>query len=730
MTLDLTDIVDSASATHHRRLVVLAGDRDAAWRALTAAVSQLGRDALPARWVLLSRWPVKLPDGWERLHPRHAQRLLGQGPGMVAVDLHGCTEVRAMCVAAGAVRGGGLLVLLCPPLEAWPDQADELAERMAPPPFEVSDVRRVSLERIIAGTARAEHVSTGGVSADGSVEMSPTPMGRVPPSAARVVPEIPPHARFPDEVYGACFSTDQAEALLILEGLLDPPAAVVLAADRGRGKSSALGLAAHAFQTAGLRVVVTGPGPEAALEIAARVRELGGEPPPFVEPQDVVGADVLLVDEAATLSVPVLDRLSGVAPAVAFATTVHGYEGTGQGFAVRFRDHLRQRPGRFAECSLERPIRWSPGDPVEAWARDVFLLDAEPGPEPSSEPVVRELSPGELAANETLLRRLFGLLVHAHYRTTPEDLVRMLDGPNIRVLAALDRNRVAGALLIAEEGGLPAETCAGMLEGRFRVRGNMLPETLTCHLAEEESGELNAWRVLRLAVHPALRRNGIGTRLLDAALASAGPIDVDYLGAGFAATPDLLAFWRSCSFTVVRMAVTRSRVSGEHSAVVIAPTSRWGEALAARLDQAFVRRFPHVLADALRHLDPAVALAAYRAGPGRRQAPQMDEFDWRVLLACAFGALLYDGTVQPAWEVVRCHLADAHPPAQLTTQQNHLLLTKVLQHRPWSDVVAALELGDNHEAMRALRTALQPLVMAYGPPWIRREAARFAKEAR
>jgi len=294
----------------------------------------------------------------------------------------------------------------------------------------------------------------------------------------------------------------------------------------------------------------------------------------------------------------------------------------------------------------------------------------------------------------------------------------------------LDRNRVAGALLLAEEGGLPTETCAGMLEGRFRIRGNMLPETLTCHLAEEESGELNAWRILRLASHPGARRAGIGTQLLDAALARAGSADVDYLGAGFAATPDLLAFWRSCGFAVVRVAVTRSRISGEHSAVVLAPTSRWGEALASRLDQAFVRRFPHVLADALRDLDPDVALAAYRAGPRRRQAPRMDEFDWRALLACAFGALLYDGTVQPAWEVARCHLSDRHPPVRLDPRQDRLLVAKVLQHRPWSDVVDALGFRDNHDAMRALRSALQPLVMAYGPPWIRREAARFGKESR
>jgi len=728
--MNLAPIVAVAAAANHRGLLVVEGDRNAAWQGLARAAAALEPATLPPGWVLVSRWPAKLPDGWERCHPRDVQGLLGGGPGLIVVDLHGCTEVRAMCVAAGAVRGGGLLALLCPSLDTWGDQADQLAERMAPPPFEVDEVRRIGLARIIDGIASARGVCVAQVTGDGAIEMTRSTPRESRGVAEPTPPAIPRDARFGDAVYHACVSADQAEALKALEALLHGPAAVVLAADRGRGKSSALGLAAQALQAAGLRVTVTGPAESAAAEIASRVRQLGGDPPPFADPQDVADTDVLLVDEAATLSVPVLDRLASTAPAVAFATTVHGYEGTGQGFAIRFREHLLRRQGRLVECSLDQPVRWDAGDPVEAWARDVFLLDAEPGPPPADDPVIRELSPGELSTNETLLRRLFGLLVHAHYRTTPEDLVRMLDGPNIRVLAALDRNRVAGALLLAEEGGLPTETCAGMLEGRFRIRGNMLPETLTCHLAEEESGELNAWRILRLASHPGARRAGIGTQLLDAALARAGSADVDYLGAGFAATPDLLAFWRSCGFAVVRVAVTRSRISGEHSAVVLAPTSRWGEALASRLDQAFVRRFPHVLADALRDLDPDVALAAYRAGPRRRQAPRMDEFDWRALLACAFGALLYDGTVQPAWEVARCHLSDRHPPVRLDPRQDRLLVAKVLQHRPWSDVVDALGFRDNHDAMRALRSALQPLVMAYGPPWIRREAARFGKESR
>ena len=728
MRLELGSMVASAAAARHRRLIALAGGRDAGWAALLAALESLGESALPPGRIAVSREEPDLPQGWERLHPRDVHRLLGQGPGLVVVDLHGSTEVRALCAAAGAVRGGGLLVLLCPDLDHWPDAPDALRDRLAPPPFTPDQVGRIMVQRLIDRLRQSAGVAVAQVPPDNGVELISC---KPDPPAEAATPssvQVPDDAVFSVELYDACVTADQASALHALEALTDRvgPVAVVLAADRGRGKSSALGLAAHGLQSAELTVALTGPGPGAVGEVIARVEELGGRPLHFVDPHEVPRADVLLVDEAAALSVPLLQRLSRAAPAVAFATTVHGYEGTGQGFAVRFREHLEARPGHLVEAAMAEPIRWAPGDPVETWSRHVFLLDADPGPAPDTSDV-REVGSDELIHNETLLSHIFGLLVHAHYRTTPEDLVRLLDGPNIRVLAAMQRDEVAGVMLLAEEGGLDMETCAGLYEGRFRVRGNMLPETLTCHLAEEEAGELLAWRVLRLAVHPDLRRQGVGSRLVEEALTRAASSGVDYMGAGFAATPDLLRFWSRVGFAVARVAVTRSRISGEHSAVVVCPVSGWGEALATRLDEAFVRRFPHVLADALRGLDPAVARAAMRAGPRRDLRPTLTADDWRVLLTCAHGALLYDGTVQPVWELVRCYLSDRRPPVQLDDSSEDLLLTKVLQHRPWPEVVTELGLADNHEAMRRLRAALRPLVMAYGPAWVRTEVSRFGK---
>jgi tRNA(Met) cytidine acetyltransferase len=611
------------------------------------------------------------------------------------------------------------VVVLCPDLEQWPE-----------------DVGGGTARRLAASFERWATVWR--VDADGAVK-GPTPPSEPAVTGPRTSfqPRSTEGARFSDEIFLACRTEDQAAAVSALEALVDRsddgPVAVVLSADRGRGKSSSLGLAARGLAAAGASVVVTGPGPEAVVEVQARVAELGGSPPPFVSPADVAtrAADVVLVDEAAALSAPALQRIAADAPRVAFATTMYGYEGAGMGFDVRFREHLERRGGTLVERRLDQPVRWGPGDPVEDWARAALLLGARPAESAffhtvrPEEVAVEAVTGAQLAEDEELASQLVGLLTLAHPRTAAKDLARLFDAPDVEVRCAMWREAVVGALVLVREGGLPMETCEGLLEGRLELPGQVLPELLICQLAEEGAGTLDAWRVSRLAVHPAAQRRGVGRCLLWAAVDEARDEDIDYLGARFAATGDLLRFWNRCGLGVVQMDVTRSPVSGEHPAVVLRPTSDWGERLAGRLQAAFVRRFPHVLADALSRLEPPVALAALGGSLVPEVQPEMAPDDWNVLLASAFGPAQHDATVQPAWELVRGYLCDSKPRVELELIQRTLLLTRVIQHRPWAEAAACCGIDDVDEARRQLRLALRPLILAYGPTWARKEAERF-----
>ena len=625
--LDLSAIVEQALAARHRRLVVLEGDRDAAWARLHAAVVEAGLDE---PFVAHDPGGAPIPAGWEALHASRFHTLLGRSPAVVAVDLHVETDVAALCVATGAVRGGGLVVLLTPSLSAWPDAPDRLRRRLAPPPYDERQVGRRLVARLIDSLRSSDGVRRFRVGSGGEIQAVVPSPAELPPAAAPAPLAPPAGATFDPAIYRAARTADQIRAIHALEALAGAdPVAVVLSADRGRGKSSALGLAARALAAGGARIRVTGPGPGAVSELLARVSEGAGAPEvSYLEPGSVSGdpPEILLVDEAAQLSVPMLRGLLAAVPRVAFATTVHGYEGTGQGFSVRFMEHLRACDRGLHKVALDEPIRWAPGDPVEAWSHRTFVLDAAPDSAPGGDTglaglELHALDQQRLADDEPLLRALFGLLVHAHYRTTPLDLARLLDGPNLRTWIARLDGQLVGALLLAREGDLAPALCQEIATGSTRVRGNMLPETLICHLGERDAGALPAWRVLRIAVHPALRRRGLARRLLDAAAAKATDGAPAYLGAGFAATRDLIRFWSRCGFVPARMAVRRSAVSGEFSAVVLRPLDDRGHALVDRLGDAFLRRFPHVLADALRDLDPAVALAMLRSAGAARPLP-------------------------------------------------------------------------------------------------------------
>ena len=742
------DLRDEARARNQRRLLVLAGDRDAGFDAAREALS--GADVPAAETaVVTDREGV----AFERYAPVHADRLLGATRTAVVLDAHGGFSPNTLGRLAGVVDGGGLFVLLTPSLDAWPDRRDDFDERLAVPPFSLDDVTGHFRRRVVA-TLR-DHPGVAVVDLDaGVVERrgrvsGPPPLGSAPPST-------PDAHAFPAAAYEACLTGDQSRALEALETLRAAGAAVVVEADRGRGKSSAAGLAAGSLAAEGRDVLVTAPEYRSAAEVFARASELldaldalvegdesarrlestGGGVVRFERPpkaaDDAGDADAVVVDEAAALPVSLLQRFLD-ARAVAFCTTVHGYEGAGRGFDVRFRGRLTDGDRAVEEVHLRDPIRYARGDPVESWAFRTLLLDARP---PVDQLVAdagvdavtyRRLTTAELVADEHLLREVFGLLVFAHYRTEPDDLARLLDAPNLRVRALLYDGRVVSVALLAREGGLDAETRRSMYDGQ-RVRGNMLPDVLTSQLRDEDAAAPVGDRVMRIATHPAARSRGLGSHLLDRIREDAEGT-VDWLGVGYGATPRLLSFWRENGYRTVHLSTTRNETSGEYSALMLAPLSEAGRALADRHSRWFAHRVAGVLSDPLRDLDPDVVRAALRATDADVPV-DLSPYDWRVVAGAAYGPGLSDVAPAAFRPLVLAHLVDADGRSvrALTDREERLLVRKVLQCRRWSEIADELDYVSTGACMRAFGDACEPLVDAYGDETALAERDRYADD--
>ncbi|MFB6119679.1 MAG: tRNA(Met) cytidine acetyltransferase TmcA [Halobacteriaceae archaeon] len=727
-----------ARAADERRALVITGDSDACY---DAAETALAAADVPRTETTLVGEASAL--ACERIAPVHAGRLLGTTRAVVVVDAHDTCPPNVLGRTVGAVDGGGLFVLLTPPLEEWPARRDGFDESLAVPPFDVGDVTGRFRERLVE-TLRA-HRGVAIYDAD-SEAVRDDGLTDPPPRRPRTPPTPPAGSPFPAAAFEACLTDDQAEAVAAFEALRDPDSAVVVESDRGRGKSAAAGLAAACLAAEGRDVAVTAPGYRSAREVFVRAEALlsdlgsldavSGDPPKrldagggavrFLPVAEAVDADpdVLLVDEAAALPVRRLESFLDV-DAVGFTTTVHGYEGAGRGFDVRFRGRLADSEHEVTTVRLHEPIRYAGGDPVESWAFHALLLDARPPVdqlvEGATPETVAERAPtgAELADDEHLLREVFGLLVAAHYRTEPDDLARLLDAPNLSVRALCHDGHVVSVALLAREGALSADWRTEMYEGG-RVPGNMIPDVLTSQLRDEVAGEAAGVRVVRIATHHAVRSRGLGSALLDAVEAGA---DADWVGSGFGATPELLDFWDANGYGAVHLSTTRNETSGEYSAIVLKPTSERGQTLHDDHAAWFADRAPAVLADALRDADPDVVRATLRATDADPD-PDLDDRDWRLVAGAAYGPALYDVDPRPFRRLAVAHLVDPAPDV-LSAREERLLVTRVLQNRSWGTVAEDLGYHSTSECMRALGGAYRPLVDAYGNAAARAERERY-----
>jgi tRNA(Met) cytidine acetyltransferase len=699
----------ACTAARQRQLLVLAGERQ--WGHQQA---QQVLATLPGEWCWIGDADM---DGIHRVAVEQAHTLLGGEWQGLVYDARAGFDPDAFGAVAGTLRAGGLLLLLTPPLAQWGDYPDPQRSRITVYPYNEAQVGGRYLQRL----ARLLGEAPENCLIEQGMPLPPLPQAAIPVTTA--------------QQYEECATAEQLVAVeslcRVAQGHRHRP--LVLVSDRGRGKSAALGLAAaRLLQQGGRRIIVTAPRLAAVTSLfdhaAARLpgatvsrgllqladgAELRFEPPDRLL-HEAMPCDLLLVDEAAAIPAPLLEQLLRSHARIAFATTVHGYEGTGRGFELRFRQVLDEVTPAWRQQRLEQPIRWAVDDPLERLVFRLLLLDAEPAADETVATIpleachIERLDREVLAANEVLLSQLFGLLVLAHYRTSPGDLRNLLDGPNLEITVLRHRQTVLATALVAREGGVDATLSCQVYAGERRLRGNLLPQSLSTHAGVMEAAQLTAARVMRIAVHPARQGEGVGQHLIAGLVEQATAEGIDYLGASFGGDGRLLDFWHHCDCLPVRLGLKREASSGAHAVMVMRPRTASGERLYTRVRQRLTAQLSTLLSEPLSELEAGLVRRLLRDS----SPPPPDEEGWAD--ACSFALLQrdYGNCLRGLQQCLLFALSD-DVAGLLTDEQQALAIAKVLQRRPWPELVQSMGLAGRKEAITALRKLFAVLCHYY-----------------
>ncbi len=696
--------VVQARAGRHRCVAVLSGDR-------AQSVSTAGELLIQLEFSDVAWYSDEVPAGRKGCHAEAAFSLLGNEVDALVFDAWSGFDPDAFGALTGSLRAGGLLLLLIPELKSWPDYDDPQKRRITVFPYAATDVGGRFVQRLARLIGSESHTL---------VLIEQGRVTRVPTVAEAQAGPVGHGITDP-----ACETPDQQDAveavIRVATGHGRRP--VVLVSDRGRGKSAAFGIAAARLLQQGKRhIVITAPRREAAettIRHADRLKLKPEDQLQFVAPDELLDltspVDLVLVDEAAAIPTPLLEGLLKRFSRIAFATTVHGYEGTGRGFTLRFSRLLDAHTNSWKSLQLETPIRWAVDDPLEDLVFKMLALDAEPASATCfrrfgsvDDYDLQVLDRDKLANDEILLAEIFGLLVQAHYRTRPLDLRHMLDGPNLEVYILHAGNHVAATALVASEGGFDAQAAEAIWAGQSRPHGHLLPETLAAHLGLLSAPVLRAARVMRLTVHPALQGRGLGSRLVQDITNRAADQGFDYIGSSFGVTPELLRFWRRLGWTSVRISIQKGASSGSHSALLLNPLTSSGAYLQRSARQRFFAQFPDQLSDSLRNLEPE--LVAGLLEQADEFAPTLDVADHQDLHAFAHGRRQVEVTIGSLWRFTLGCCMHGEGISRLAAVQRDLLIARVLQKRPWSACVQLTGLTGRKQALQELRRTVSELL--------------------
>ncbi|MDK2876085.1 MAG: tRNA(Met) cytidine acetyltransferase [Archaeoglobaceae archaeon] len=676
----------------------------------------------------------------EFLHWKNSINILGSTFSSLIIDLSEGFHPNDLGVVVETVEEGGIIIAISPPIERWKNLISKWHEDLISEPFTLKDVVGRFYRRFMERTLNAEGV----IIFDADKEKLIKRYEFTQKGSSREEIVIPEITRIKKKLYKLCATQDQVRVLQIFERFFEREKerkAVVITADRGRGKTAVLGIVTPALVSRlerllkrPIRVLVVAPTPQSVqnyFKFLIKAMKRQGMKDFFVKKTDELVtvlnskyarveyaiprralderefADILIVDEAAGIEVPVLLKITENARHVIFSTTIHGYEGTGRSFNVRFLKKLEEDPSIEVEkIHMSEPIRYGAGDPIESWLYDALLLNAQPaeiGEEDlekirNSELTFEILNKDELMNDEKLLREFFGIYVLAHYRNRPSDLSVLLDTPNHIPAVVKVNGKVVCSLHLAIEGGMDDELIAKIRTG-YKPRGQIIPDLVLKHFWNYDFSRGKGVRIVRIATHPSAMDMGIGSFALKKVIEWAEKSNLDWVGSGFGVSSDLIRFWLRNGFLPIHITPQRNEISGEYTIIVLKPIKVYEDV--ARMNVEFIRRFIEYLSDELRDLETETAIMILKSikGDVKCSPPNFGKIEVERIAKYFEGLGFYEYISDIARPLVRFYYSNVEK-IELDKREEQILVAKCLQLRPWREI-------EEEEKYRILLNALK-----------------------
>ncbi len=675
----ITELLAEARETYQRRMIV----------ATEKIFPFLNHFLADKDFLFFSSQNIKLA-GKKAIPFKESDEYLGVTTDFLVLDLRDGIVPADIGRLVSTCRGGGLIFLITPKLKKWPKVKNRFHEMIVTPPYKVGNAKNNFIKWFIKKLKEHE-----------GIYILEEDHYRKPKTRK------PKEEKFEtsNKVLAICATRDQFEAVnSLLRAFKLKRSVHILTADRGRGKSSAIGIALSLVKGS---VKVTAPSANnvqeifkflaAGLELQGKRYEIkkkgsdmialysGDLKVEYWEPVKILErrkADFLVVDEAASIPTNLLFAFLRKGKHVIYSTTVHGYEGSGRSFTILFLKGLKEKGIVTNEIKLEQPIRYAEGDPIEEWLFDTLLLDAEPYDFKQvdvSKLRYEKLEIEKLLEDERKLREYFGIFVLAHYRNNPNDFGLICDAPHHMIRALTYEGHIVCSIQLALEGELPDEICEKLWLG-YEVNGNIIPDRLIKYYRDKELGKLKGVRIVRIAVHPKFFGKGIGSKALKFLERE---FKFDWIGASFGANPKLVKFWLKNGYMPVHLSPKMNETTGEYSLIVV-------KGLDKALAKKFKEKFVFLLADPFDTLDVDIVLPLLKAVKCEKVFTLTKE-DYDRLKSYAYSTLTYETVRDLMFKLaVNYFMTNSNFLKEL---QEKMLIVKVLQSRSWEELNEAIERG-------------------------------------